>query len=1183
MDDALRAHEAERLLERRRLSGTPADAPTVGLALSGGGIRSATFCLGLLRGLAQRGQLARIDYLSTVSGGGYIGAMFGRLVSAVGIARAQELLARHDSPVLAWLRRNGRYLTPAGSRDLGIAAVTYLRAFLAIHGEFMIVCLPFALFVMAPHIWLATTSASFGFAQWQPWQVMWWPAALSLWWLLAPGLMAGYWVARDTADPGRKRVLLPPRDLVFVALLLLALLTIWAAARPPLPGLMHPLTAPALVLVAISSCAIGLVAAQLRLRFTDETRSLSVARLRNRLTLWLRLVTLAAGAMLLLGALDRASWWLLESLASGDPWVWGGIGIGGAVVLGMRTLAQPLLQLSQRTQPNALRAWVPRLVNACGLIGVAMLVCAWLVLAQFLIFHPQPLGGSEALGPGARAVLLAVICGVWLALTAGNEQMANASSLHSFYRSRLTRAYLAVGNDERPIAYPVQTDGTDRSDRLDVTAVVEGDDTGLTNYRPEAAGGPIHLINTCLNQTRDDASGLFNADRKGTLVTASWYGFEVGVSRVLPVPAQPIEGETGKDTGTLGRWIAVSGAAAAPGAGAYTSRGWALLLYFLGVRLGHWLRAPQPAPLKGWRHWLWRFAIKPVMLWSEGTATYMGAARPWWYLSDGGHFENTAVYALLKRRLDFIVLADCGADADYEFGDLENLVRKARIDLGAEIEFYTRHEAARLFTLAGASLTVLSPEDMADNHSSRGVLLARIRYDAAAGQPAREGTLLVIKPNLHDALDVDLLAYAQRRTTFPHETTGDQSFDEAQWESYHRLGEDFGRELHSAWLNQLPGWNRRERHPSIVAARLRSAEAAGAPPRDPLWRRSARATVVGASIGLGASGTLLLSLWQVQEQIQATQRSERDEVRRLFSDSSRAFGETEGRCPKITEQDSTRLQQLETVQATTSLAPIERDGIARLLKRVATDDCPVRREACSTDPLRHTWRTLCANLERSAGPRSAGAFDYWSPTRGSGLGVGELLLHVGRIAGGGPLQPASRARDQAAAVAAVVLPALADTSGDAATQALAALQQPAIERIVAACPTGIDAAALSIRTYDEPTRELARRVRDPLLGPAAQVLTVPSAENVTTTALVQGTRRPVPWPQATLLVRRDDREHRPACVEAVRDYLTITLTGQRRVPTEVWLRELPDGPVRRPRVFELWLPPAGNWSAAAAD
>lgn len=46
----------------------------VGLALSGGGIRSATFGLGVIQGLADLGLLKFCDYLSTVSGGGYIGS-----------------------------------------------------------------------------------------------------------------------------------------------------------------------------------------------------------------------------------------------------------------------------------------------------------------------------------------------------------------------------------------------------------------------------------------------------------------------------------------------------------------------------------------------------------------------------------------------------------------------------------------------------------------------------------------------------------------------------------------------------------------------------------------------------------------------------------------------------------------------------------------------------------------------------------------------------------------------------------------------------------------------------------------------------------------------------------------------------------------------------------------------------
>ena len=73
----VRDAERERILERRRNAGyKKPDDPwdTVGLALSGGGIRSATFNLGILQALERCGLLRCIDYLSTVSGGGYIGS-----------------------------------------------------------------------------------------------------------------------------------------------------------------------------------------------------------------------------------------------------------------------------------------------------------------------------------------------------------------------------------------------------------------------------------------------------------------------------------------------------------------------------------------------------------------------------------------------------------------------------------------------------------------------------------------------------------------------------------------------------------------------------------------------------------------------------------------------------------------------------------------------------------------------------------------------------------------------------------------------------------------------------------------------------------------------------------------------------------------------------------------------------
>jgi hypothetical protein len=57
-------------------AGDPPDQdphPLSALCISGGGVRSATFALGVIQGFVEQGVLADFDYLSTVSGGGYIG------------------------------------------------------------------------------------------------------------------------------------------------------------------------------------------------------------------------------------------------------------------------------------------------------------------------------------------------------------------------------------------------------------------------------------------------------------------------------------------------------------------------------------------------------------------------------------------------------------------------------------------------------------------------------------------------------------------------------------------------------------------------------------------------------------------------------------------------------------------------------------------------------------------------------------------------------------------------------------------------------------------------------------------------------------------------------------------------------------------------------------------------------
>src|SRR5690606_3563501 len=129
-------------LERwRRASGArrPLDdiaGSLAGIALSGGGIRSATFALGVTQALAAQDQLRRFDYLSTVSGGGYLGSSLTWLTrpgnpAGFSFARANfpypvdppaRLPQRPAKPEqdeqLIYLRQHGKFLMPGRGIDL---------------------------------------------------------------------------------------------------------------------------------------------------------------------------------------------------------------------------------------------------------------------------------------------------------------------------------------------------------------------------------------------------------------------------------------------------------------------------------------------------------------------------------------------------------------------------------------------------------------------------------------------------------------------------------------------------------------------------------------------------------------------------------------------------------------------------------------------------------------------------------------------------------------------------------------------------------------------------------------------------------------------------------------------------------------------------------------------------------
>ncbi len=926
-------HDALRIRRAHNGESTAADdgTPLIGLALSGGGIRSATFCLGLLRGLAQRGLLKRFDYLSTVSGGGYIGAMFARLVCVLGIDRAQDVLKRSDSIPLSWLRRYGRYLAPMGARDFGIGIATYLRAIIAVHMEFAMMAMVVGLLATSAYTLDAQVGALDADA-WSGWGSTWWPLAAACWLAVAPGLLVLYWMVRADARTPRSpagRMDQPARIGAVDALLILGSGALgiglvagwgedWAQAVgtwfsggadgrwPALPGPSWSLGA-GIGLVGIGAAG---VVAMLRLglaRRAGDPVSLPAAR--RVLTAWLRGINLLAVVLFALGLLDWLSWELHKVLSASYAGLFGGLGLGGAFLLVIRAVSEPLQRMIQSSR-GASADLLPRLVNIAGYTLAFGLVLLWTTLVQHLIYGGFSLGDCQPSLPAAacdalvssagwRWAFVALLPLAWFFATGWNADNANASSLHNMYAARLARAYLGAANPERfggEDALQASAADTSPEALSDVTAVDDSDDVPLRAHRPTEQGGPIHLINVCLNQTRGHQTRLYNADRKGVPMVLSGYGIDVGHK---PLPAGTLDG-----IGGLARWVGISGAAASPGAGVNTTPGWAALLFLAGARLGYWLNLgdahaalERGMAARAPRWWELRFA-KMLRLYAEFRAAYAGPLTPDWYLSDGGHFDNTGVHPLLQRQLDLIVLADCGADPKFEYADLENLVRKARIDFGADIEFYESKEANRRFGPAEgqfARLSYVSPQELLNNTEARGVLLARILYRADAHGRRREGTLLVFKPNLHTLLDVDILAYAKRRRDFPQQSTGDQFFDEAQWESYHRLGEDFGSELDPAMLARLPGGSRSVLLPAVLQTRIATSSLTGPDEATkPFWKMETQQAAVGA-LSIGALVAVLMPVWQAYDEWRSEQARNREVLGKTLAEVEGIFQSTSHR------------------------------------------------------------------------------------------------------------------------------------------------------------------------------------------------------------------------------------------------------------------------------------------------
>jgi hypothetical protein len=141
------------------------------LCLSGGGIRSATFNLGILQGLARHGLLDKFDFLSTVSGGGFIGGWLSAWICREGMPNVMSQLRARANPMqpdpkpVEYLRVYSNYLSPQPgllSADTWTLVASILRNLMLTWLVFLPVLM---LFLLLPRLWTSILLRSFMHAQ----------------------------------------------------------------------------------------------------------------------------------------------------------------------------------------------------------------------------------------------------------------------------------------------------------------------------------------------------------------------------------------------------------------------------------------------------------------------------------------------------------------------------------------------------------------------------------------------------------------------------------------------------------------------------------------------------------------------------------------------------------------------------------------------------------------------------------------------------------------------------------------------------------------------------------------------------------------------------------------------------------------------------------------------------------
>jgi hypothetical protein len=672
--------EQERIKHQRRVRRQPDSDKSIGITISGGGIRSASFAMGILQALAGKGFLQRFDYLSTVSGGGYIGSSlswFNKLFREGALdADPDKYFFPFGLPdegarsgvsmpnkILSFIRQHSNYLVPGGG-------LNYISGFAVV---FRNMVLPLVVYIA-----------------------------------LMVSLFSVLIVAEQSATVD--------------------------GLKEQLKHLMKPEPNLALLLALFSSLlftAVGVIYGAVT--FLLSATSEFAYRARTFVQRLIGYLVTAALIFLVLGIIPLMIVKLEHALAT----VPGGIvGIAGGIY-----------HFVQRERSS--KVSLP--TNVVATVSALLLILFILATSYFLAMN----------NPGWITVFATAVGGLLL----GWFVNINQFGIGRMYRDRLMETFM-------PDVAAVR-DGRWKPATQAATAA-------LSTYCSEEDQGPYHILNTNLILVDSDNRKFQGRGGDNFILSPLYCGSDA-------TRWQQTEDFDSRHL-TLATAMATSGAAVNPHAGP-NSTGISknplisFLMFLLGLRMGIYALNPSHNKFSGL--YIPNYIVPGIF---QGLlAKTFDATSRYLSLSDGGHFENTATYELIRRRLDVIVISEAGQDADYSFADIANLVEKVRVDFGTKIRFRESHD---LRDLVPGSLESTAAGSYACNLARRGYAIADIEYPKLAGEESDPpaGILFMVKATMTDGLPADLYSYQTANPEFPNQTTLDQFFSEVQVESYRELG-----------------------------------------------------------------------------------------------------------------------------------------------------------------------------------------------------------------------------------------------------------------------------------------------------------------------------------------------------------------------------------------------------------